>query len=83
MSEYRDDARHAVDRAKAELESGDDERLKYAALELRMALESLIYDRALIYKDEFPPREYETWQPRKLLAVLLEIDENADKGIAA
>lgn len=44
-----------------------------------MAMESLTYDRALAYKDEFPPDEYETWQPRRVMAVLLEIDPNADK----
>ncbi len=44
-----------------------------------MAMEALTYDRALAYKDEFPPNEYETWQPRKVMAVLLEIDPMADK----
>ncbi|MDR6116684.1 MULTISPECIES: hypothetical protein [unclassified Sphingomonas] len=79
MVDYRNDARRELARAKDELGSVDDERLKYAALELRMAMESLTYDRALAYKEEFPPAEYETWQPRKVMAVLLEIDPNADK----
>lgn len=65
-------------RARKELE-GDDDRLKYAALELRLSMEALTYDRARAYKDEFPPAEYETWQPRKVMAVLLEFDPNADK----
>jgi hypothetical protein len=77
--DYRNDARLALERAKAELSSGLDNRLKYAALELRMAMEAVTYDRALAYKDEFPPREYETWQPRKVMSVLLEIDPTADK----
>ncbi len=42
-------------------------------------MEALTYDRALAYKDEFPPSEYETWQPRKLMAVLLDINPMADK----
>lgn len=79
MTDYRNDARRELARAKDELASVDDERLKYAALELRMAMESLTYDRALAYKAEFPPAEYETWQPRKVMAILLEIDLNADK----
>lgn len=79
LGDYRNDARRELKRANEELGSGDDERLKYAALELRMAIESLTYDRALAYKDEFPPAEYETWQPRKVMAVMLEIDPNADK----
>src|SRR2546429_3472132 len=44
-----------------------------------MAMECLTYDRALAFKDEFPPSEYDTWQPRKVMSVLLEIDPTADK----
>jgi hypothetical protein len=76
---YRHEARQHVKRAKAEIDSLDDERLKYAALELRMSMEALTYERALAYKDEFPPAEYETWQPRKVMKVLLDIDPSADK----
>ncbi|MFT8933266.1 MAG: hypothetical protein ABF976_14975 [Acetobacter syzygii] len=79
MTDYRNDARRELARAKDELASMADERLKYAALELRMAMESLTYDRALAYEDEFPAAEYETWQPRKVMAILLEIDPDADK----
>jgi hypothetical protein len=67
-----------LEAAKNELASGDDARLKYGALELRMSMEALTYDRALAYKDEFPPDEYQTWQPRKVMSVLLEIDPSAD-----
>lgn len=76
---YRNDARKYLKRSEEQLGSGDDERLNYAALELRMAMEALTYDRALAYKDEFPQDEYETWQPRKVMMVLLDIDPTADK----
>ncbi len=76
---YRNDARKHLARFNEEFGSRDNDRLKYAALELRMAMEALTYDRALAYKDEFPPSEYETWQPRKLMVVLLDIDPMADK----
>lgn len=79
MSDYRNEARRQLQRANDELTSIDVQRLKYAALELREAMESLTYDRALAYKDDFPPSEYETWQPKKVMQVLLEIDPNADK----
>lgn len=79
MSDYRNEARRQLKRANDELASTDVQRLKYAALELREAMESLTYDRALAYKDDFPPSEYETWQPKKVMQVLLEIDPNADK----
>lgn len=76
---YRNIARKHLKFAQNELGEKLDQRLKYAALELRMAMEALTYDRALAYKDEFPPNEYETWQPRKVMFVLLEIDPMADK----
>lgn len=76
---YRHEARQHLQGAKNELSANSDERLKFAALELRMAMESLTYDRASAFKDEFPPQEYGTWQPKKVMAVLLEIDPRADK----
>ena len=75
---YRQLARHHLKLAHNELSSSSDPRLKYAALELRMTMEAITYDRAQAYKDEFPSSEYETWQPKKVLMVLLEIDSDAD-----
>lgn len=68
--------------ARKELDSGDDARLRYAALELRFAIEAIAYDKAQAYQKELPPKEYATWQPRKLMKVLIEIDPNADKASA-
>jgi len=76
---FRQQARDALSRAQDELASNSDQRLKYAALELRMAMECLTYERANGYARELPPTEYETWQPRKLMMMLLEIDPRADK----
>jgi hypothetical protein len=72
--DFRRIARKSLERAKAELATNDPHRARYAALELRDAMESLTYDRAMAFKDDIPPDEYRTWQPRKLMAVLLEID---------
>lgn len=69
-------ARESLTRAKAEIAAGDPIRLRYAALELRNAMEALTYDRALAFKDEIPPEEFKTWQPRKLMAALLDIDQS-------
>lgn len=71
---FRHLARESLTRAKAELAANDPHRLRYAALELRDAMEALTYDRALAFKDDIPPEEYKTWQPRKLMAVLIDID---------
>ncbi len=76
--DYRHEARKYLKRAENELGTFDDDRLKYVVLELRMAMEALTYDRAQAFKDEFPPSEYETWQPRKVMTILLDIDPTAD-----
>lgn len=77
---YRNEARKHLKRSKEEFDTGDNERLKYTALELRMAMEALTYDRALAYKDEFPPDEYETWKPIRVMSVLLNIDPTTDRN---
>jgi hypothetical protein len=76
----RQRARDALERAKTEMASTDSERLKYAALELRMAIEAVTYERAESYGDELPTSAYQTWQPKKLMQVLLEIEPLADKS---
>lgn len=78
---FRQMARIALARAREELDSLNDERLKYAALELRMAIEGLTYDRAQAFKAEIPPAEYGTWQPKKVMQLLLEIDPLADQTV--
>ncbi len=77
---YRNIARHAIENATIEIESGNKQRLRYAALELRMALEALIYEKAGLYKEELSNKKLSTWQPKKLLTLLLEIDPVADKS---
>lgn len=76
---YRRKSREHLKAASEQLETGSVLALKYAALELRMAMEAVTYDRALAFKEEFPTEEYDTWQPRKVMVVLLEIDPMADK----
>lgn len=78
---FRHIAKARLAQAKIELESANDERLRYAALELRMAIESVTYDRAMAFKDEIPPSEFGTWQPKKLMQLLLDIDPDADQTV--
>lgn len=75
---FRQRAKEALQRAKTELASGQNERLVYAALELRMTIECVTYDRAKGYEKELPPREYDVWQPGRLMKELLELDPLAD-----
>jgi hypothetical protein len=77
---FRQKARDALNRAKENLDNSNPEYTKYAALELRMAIEGLTYDRANAYIKEIDPQEYKTWQPRKVMEMLLEIEPMADKG---
>lgn len=78
--DYRDTARHALARAKTELASGDPDRLVYAALEIRKAMEAVTYGRAKSYEDEIPKVQYRTWQPRKIVEYLTKIDPKAVIG---
>lgn len=77
---FRQLARESVGRARAELNGDDKARLKFAALELRMAIEALTYERAHSYREEIPPSEYRTWQPKKVMQLLIDIYPYADKG---
>jgi hypothetical protein len=61
------------------LAQGDDHALRYAALELRLTLEAGVYDRLHDYRRDVPQSAYETWQPPRVLRLLLEIDPRADQ----
>lgn len=76
---YREIAWGCLNRAKTEIKSGDSFRLRYAALELRMALEAMIYEIASNYEGELPAQKLNTWQPQKLLEFILSIDSYADQ----
>lgn len=80
MLNYRENAGAALKRANLVLERAIDSELHYAILDLRMALESLVYERALNYKNELSPKKLSTWQPKKLLDLLLQIDPFADQS---
>lgn len=77
---YRHLAREALSRATAFLLSKENHSLRYAALELRLCMEALTYDRAQAYRKEIPPGEMGRWQPRQLMKVLLDIDPTADSS---
>lgn len=72
QSNYLQQARESAKRARVELSTNEDERVRYAALEIRMALEALTYHRALVHRKEIPPKAYAAWQPRKVLEMLKE-----------
>ena len=75
---YRHKARQYLEAAEAKIATGEEDDLLDAALRLRMAMEALTYERAKIYKDDLGPHGMETWQPRRLMQRMLEIDPQAD-----
>lgn len=75
---YRSTARTHCQTAKALLSSGTDDDVLLAALKLRMTLESITYDRSKGYAEELGPETMKTWQPKKLMERMLEVDPQAD-----
>lgn len=80
MKKYRQMARESIQRAKNELAADDPLRYRYAALELREAIEALIYERATVFKDDVKPDQLKVWQPRKLMQLLISIDPAINMG---
>lgn len=81
--DFRSEARLAVERARALLTgAGDLPALRYAALEVRTAMEALTYDRAQAFHKDLPPSKIRAWQPKRILAELLEINPRADMGVS-
>jgi hypothetical protein len=78
---FREVARGHAAAAASHLATGVENDLLYCALDLRMALEALVYENAARFADELTSQELQLWQPPKLLDRLLEIDPLADLGI--
>ena len=77
--DFRSLARSHLSDAKRCMAEKDDRHLYYAALELRKCMEAVIYEVSKAYSDDLPVEDYSTWQPGRLLAMLIEIDPMADK----
>ena len=73
--QYRTQARQALERAKKLL--GQNDQLRYAALDLRLAMEAMTYDRAQGYLEELSLGALAKWQPKQLMDALIEIDPTA------
>lgn len=63
-----------VDKAESLIEEGDGDSLRYACLELRMAIEYLFYDLLPLYADEIPTDMAKRWQPQRVIDVLTDCD---------
>lgn len=70
----------AILRAKKHLEYISLENLRYAALELRMVIEMLTYEKMLAASDLLPPDLVKTWQPPQAIKMLKEFQQFADQS---
>lgn len=76
----RQQARERLARAKALIVKGDTESVRYACLELRLAIEYLAYQQLQAYLAEVPDEAMRKWTPRQVIEQMREVDPNADKS---
>lgn len=74
--------REHLSRAKAFLATEQSADLRYAALELRLCLEAMTYDKLRSFAKYLPPSFLErTWQPPQLLKAMKQLDSGADQSV--
>ena len=71
-----------MERAKNLLSKGGSVSLHYAALELRMCMEAITYEKLRASARHIPPKVLETWQPPQAVKALLEYEPHTDKPFA-
>jgi len=81
---FRHEARCCLDRARSLLAHADESSIRYVCLELRFAIEYLVYQNLQAYLEEVDNAALQKWTPKQVINEMLEIDPLADKsaGIA-
>lgn len=74
------DLRAAIDTIKAHLADGSERALTYAALECRLAIERICYDRLARAHDYISHEEVRRWQPHHVIKLL---EEDVDPHVAS
>jgi hypothetical protein len=69
-----------IDRARSLIATGDEVSLRYAALELRMCMELITYEKLRTYSSMIPESVLKKWQPPQAVKALLEFEPDADKS---
>ncbi|EPM48635.1 hypothetical protein RX830_01450 [Pseudomonas syringae pv. actinidiae] len=67
-------------RAKELLKASDEHSKRYAALELRFALENVVYRQMLQYGDVLPGKVLSMWKPDQMLKALISFDPINENG---
>jgi hypothetical protein len=67
-----------VNVARSLITAGDEASLRYAALEIRMAIELMFYKLLSSYKEELPDDLLKHWQPKKIIDALIDCDPDIE-----
>lgn len=74
------DKRACIERARKFLETPSPENLRYAALELRMCMEALTYEKLHFFSGAIPESVLSKWQPPQAVKAILEFEPMADRS---
>jgi len=74
------DKHSCMTRAKALLSAPTAENLRYAALELRLCMEAITYEKLRSFAERIPESVLRTWQPPQAVKALLEFEPDADRS---
>lgn len=74
------DKRSCISRAQALLANPTPENLRYAALEIRLCIEALTYEKLRSFGNLVPEERLKTWQPPQAVKALLEFSPNVDRS---
>ncbi|WP_122665085.1 hypothetical protein [Pseudomonas viridiflava] len=69
-----------LNRAKSLLEKPDEPSMRYAALELRFAMETVVYRQLQQYGEVIPGSLTRMWKPDQILKLLISFDPTAGQG---
>lgn len=76
----RQQARERLVQAKALIAKGDEDSIRYACLELRLAIEYISYQLLQAYLEEVPDEAMRKWTPRQVIEQMREVDPSADNS---
>lgn len=71
--------RRAYNCVKELLSRGDEDSIRYAALELRRCLEAVVYEKLWAYRNRIPVEVARRWQPPQAFKALLLMEPDADQ----
>jgi 6-pyruvoyl-tetrahydropterin synthase len=75
---FLQDSKIHVARARILMAAGDEANFRYAALEIRTAIEHMFYKLLPLYREEVPYDLVKQWQPRRIIDALIECDPDIE-----